>query len=114
MRKPTMSICENKGADLLRSYRLCLVTTKLISAFVFATQIIQSLFFVNPKFQVSSLLEMPQRRANYVVFEMASALDVRSEHKVNIDRSKETDRFFCEFTNIRIIMREEKQRSRKK
>ena len=28
------------------------VTAKLISAFVFATQIVQSLFFLNPKFQV--------------------------------------------------------------
>ena len=30
------------------------VTAKLISVFVFATQIVQSLFFPNPKFQVSS------------------------------------------------------------
>ena len=53
--------------------------------------------------------EMPLRRANDVVFKMASAVGVRSEHKVNIDRSKETDRFYCEFTNIRIIMREKKK-----
>ena len=32
------------------------VTVKLISAFVFATRIIQSLFFVNPKFIASSHL----------------------------------------------------------
>ena len=32
------------------------VTAKLISAFVFATLIVQFLFFVNPKFQASSLL----------------------------------------------------------
>ena len=32
------------------------VTTKLISAFVFATEIVQSLFFLNPKFQGSSHL----------------------------------------------------------
>ena len=32
------------------------VTVKLISAFVFATQIIQFLFFLNLKFQASSLL----------------------------------------------------------
>ena len=56
---------------------------------------------------------MPQRRANDVVFKMASALDVRSEHKVNIDRSKETDRFYCEFTNIRIIMREREKSQEK-
>ena len=32
------------------------VTAKLISAFVFATQIVQSLFFLNPKSQASGLL----------------------------------------------------------
>ena len=32
------------------------VTTKLISAFVFATRIVQSLFFLNQKFQASSHL----------------------------------------------------------
>ena len=32
------------------------VTAKLISAFVFATQIVQSLFFLNPRFQASSCL----------------------------------------------------------
>ena len=32
------------------------VTVKLISAFVFATQIVQSLYYLNPKFQASSHL----------------------------------------------------------
>ena len=32
------------------------VTAKLISAFVFATQIVQSFYFLNPKFQASSHL----------------------------------------------------------
>ena len=32
------------------------VTAKLISAFVFATQIVESLFYLNPKFQASSNL----------------------------------------------------------
>ena len=32
------------------------VTAKLISAFVFATRIVQSLYFLNPKFQASSHL----------------------------------------------------------
>ena len=32
------------------------ITVKLISAFVFATQIVQSLYFLNPKFQASSYL----------------------------------------------------------
>ena len=34
----------------------CAVTAKVISAFVFATRIVQSFFFLNPKFQASSLL----------------------------------------------------------
>ena len=34
----------------------CAVTALLISAFVFATHIVQSLFFLNPKFQASSYL----------------------------------------------------------
>ena len=33
------------------------VTAKLISAFVFATEILQSLYFLNPKFQASSHLQ---------------------------------------------------------
>ena len=43
MRKTDFCICENKDADQLRGY----------SAFVFATRIVQSLYFLNPKFQAS-------------------------------------------------------------
>ena len=50
VRKPAFCICENKDADQLP------VTAKLISAFVFATQIVQSLYFLNLKFQASSHL----------------------------------------------------------
>ena len=46
MRKPTICIGEDKTADQLCS----------ISAFVFAARIVQSFFFLNPKFQASSLL----------------------------------------------------------
>ena len=46
MGKPTICIGENKDADL--------VTVKLISAFVFATPIVQFLFYLNPKYQASS------------------------------------------------------------
>ena len=53
MRKPTFCICENKGADQLRSFA---ETAKLISTFVFATRIVQSLFFLSPKFHASSHL----------------------------------------------------------
>ena len=46
MGKPTICIGENKGADQLREAD--------ISAFVFATRIVQFLFYFNPKFQASS------------------------------------------------------------
>ena len=49
-RKPAFCIFENKDADQLRS------TAQLISAFVFATQIVQSLYYLNPKLQASSHL----------------------------------------------------------
>ena len=50
MRNSTFSICENKDADQLRGNR------KADHAFVFPTRIVQSLFFLNPIFQVSSYL----------------------------------------------------------
>ena len=53
MRKPDFCICENKDADQLRGN----LTAKLISAFVFASWIVQSLCFLNPKFQASSHLQ---------------------------------------------------------
>ena len=43
MRKPTICICENKDADQFRG-----VTAKLISAFVFATRIVQYLYNFKP------------------------------------------------------------------
>ena len=53
--KPTICIGGNKDADQLRGNREAdLVTAKLISAFVFATRIVQFLFYLNPKFQASS------------------------------------------------------------
>ena len=51
VRKPAFCICENKDADQLRGN-----TAKLISAFVFTTQIVQSLHFLNTKFEASSYL----------------------------------------------------------
>ena len=68
VRIPDFCICEKKGTDQLRSnceaelcsnceaYQRFAVTAKLLCAFVFATRIIQFLFFLNPKFQTSSLL----------------------------------------------------------
>ena len=45
MRKPAFCICENKDADQNREADL---------RFVFATRIVQFLYFLNPKFQTSS------------------------------------------------------------
>ena len=53
MGKPTICIGENKGADQLR---IASQFAKLIIAFVFATRIVQFLFYLNPKFQASSPL----------------------------------------------------------
>ena len=65
MRKPAFCICKNKDTDQLRSDHCTIrvaktkalisfaVTTKLISTFVFATQIVQSLYCLNTKFQAS-------------------------------------------------------------
>ena len=47
---PLVCICKTKTQISFA------VTAKLISAFVFATQIVQSLYFLNPKFQASSHL----------------------------------------------------------
>ena len=46
IRKPAVCICENKDADQLHGYH----------AFVFATWTVQSLYFLNPKYQASSHL----------------------------------------------------------
>ena len=48
--KPTNCICENKDADQLRGKR------KADHAFVFVTQIVQCLYYLNLKFQASSRL----------------------------------------------------------
>ena len=48
MGKPTICLGENKGADQLRS------NCEADHAFVFATRIVQFLFYLNPKFQASS------------------------------------------------------------
>ena len=48
MRKPDFAYAKTKTQISFA------VTAKLISAFVFATQLVQSLYFLNPKFQASS------------------------------------------------------------
>ena len=50
MRKPVLAYAKTKTQITFA------VSAKLISAFVFATRIVQSLYFLNPKFQASSHL----------------------------------------------------------
>ena len=50
MRKPTFAYAKTK------TQISCAVTAQLISAFVFAIQIVQSLYYLNLKFQASSHL----------------------------------------------------------
>ena len=50
MRKPTICICENKDAHQLRGNR------EADQRLVFAKQIVQSLFYLYPKFQAYSIL----------------------------------------------------------
>ena len=51
MRKPAFCIYAKTKMQIS-----CAVTAQLISAFVFAIQIVQSLHYLNPKFQASSYL----------------------------------------------------------
>ena len=53
MGKPAICTGENKGADQLHGNT---ITAKLIGAFVFATRIVQFLFYLNPKFQASNCI----------------------------------------------------------
>ena len=50
MEKPTVCIGKKKKAQISFA-----VTAKLISAFVFAIRTVHFLYFLNPKFQASSL-----------------------------------------------------------
>ena len=50
MRKPAFAYAETK------TQISCAVTAQLISAFLFAILIVQSLYYLNPKFQASSHL----------------------------------------------------------
>ena len=66
----------------------CAVTAQLISAFDFATHIVQSLFFLNPKFQASSHLlwlhslvcVRPGRKPRRPVFSQRGSIFVINGH----------------------------------
>ena len=75
MRKPDFAYAKTKAQIS------CAVTAQLISAFDFATQIVQSLFFLNLRFQPSSLLVLfvsglvgnPEDRFSHVMAQLISA-----------------------------------------
>ena len=54
MRKPDFCLCENKGADQLRSN--CEADQRLCFRYTDSTWIVHVLFLLNPKFQASMLL----------------------------------------------------------
>ena len=94
MGKPSICIGENKGADQLRSN-----TAKLISTFVFATRIVQFLFYLNQKFQTSSsflclyrsVCVGPVRTPHCWFSHEAAQIDGKPHH---IHDSKSTFKFF--------------------
>ena len=96
VRKPDFCLGENKGADQLRGN-----TAKLISAFVFATRIVQFLFYLNPKFQASSsFLSLyrpvcvgPGRKPRRPVFSRRGSYISYSHQVCNKLRSKEESWF---------------------
>ena len=81
MRKPAFCICETKTQISFA------VTAKLISAFVFATRIVQSLYFIYTKFPASSYLLWlyspvcvgPGRKPRRPVFSQRGSSDGSSE-----------------------------------
>ena len=65
------------------------VTAKLISAFVFATRIVQSLYFLNTKFHASSCLLL-----------LCSPVCVGPGQKPHCWFSHETAQFYCKQKNV--------------
>ena len=80
------------------------VTAKLISAFVFATRIVQSLFYLNPKFQASSHIQSlyspvcvrPGRKPRRPVFSQRGSNDVAYPRHLELTtvRSRGYETFF--------------------
>ena len=67
------------------------VTAKLISAFVFATRILQSLYFLNPKFQASIhlwLYRNPEDRFSHNEAHITSKPHHRNRHNNKLAASK--------------------------
>ena len=60
MRKPAFCICENKGAHQLHGNH----AADQRHYGIFATYIVQSLFYLNPKYQAFSYLPLPYSLVN--------------------------------------------------
>ena len=85
MRKPAFSYAKTKTQISFA------VTAKLISAFVFTTRIVQSLYFLNPKFQASRHLLLlyspvcvrPGRKPRRPVFSERGSYCVSAQNQVS-------------------------------
>ena len=81
MRKPAFSICENEDADQLRGDR------EADQRFFFATRIVQSLYFLNTKFQATShplwlyslVCVGPGRKPGSPVFSQRGSIKVKGD-----------------------------------
>ena len=90
MRKPVFAYAKTKTQISFA------VTSKLISAFVYATRIVQSLFFLNTKFQVSSHLVWlystvcvgPGRRPRRPVFSERGSYVAKTKILISADMQK--------------------------
>ena len=98
MRKSDVCICKNKGADC------CAVTVHLISGFVFATKIVEFLYFLNPKIFcgftarfVSNLVRNPKDRVSH---EKAQMEDRFMEAPINFMRYS----WYSLFVNFAMIL----------
>ena len=89
------------------------VTAKLISAFVFATQIVQSIYYLNPKFQGSShllwlyspLCVGPGRKPRRPVFsQRGSNVTSRIPHpyQFDYDHCKENQKYFFWMSSLSV------------
>ena len=99
IRKPDFCLCENKGADQLRitAQISFAVTAKLISAFVFATPIVQSFFYLNLKFQASSRFLRLYRTGRFVPGLVGNPED-RFSHDVAQMKSEQIKYMYLDFT----------------
>ena len=87
MRKPAFCICENKDADQLRGYDQLRGNREANQRqFVFAIRIVQSLYYLYPKFQASSHLLWLYRSSVAVQLQKTGFLKTRLKYHPDIYR----------------------------